>query len=79
MKPYRNEFKVYNTDDVIESDCNSIAFKNDGTANAVINGITITTGNSVSIDGNANEIDRTIYNLSFGTGTAQLTVIRKLY
>lgn len=80
MISYNVQFQTYNIFGQVESRCNSITFVNNGSATAVINGLNILSGQSFSISGNTNEIDKTVYNLSFtGGGTQEVIVIRKIY
>lgn len=80
MINFNIQFQTYNKFGQVESRCNSITFVNNGSATAVINGLNILSGQSFSIPGNTNEMDKTIYNLSFtGGGTQEVIVIRKIY
>jgi hypothetical protein len=59
----------------------AITFFNQGTASVVINGtVTLATGISLAVEGNTNEIDVSVYRITFtGGGTQQLVVVRKYY
>ena len=49
--------------------CNSILFVNSGTGNVFINDVfTLFPGASLSLDGNQNEIDTTVYKVAFAPG-----------
>jgi hypothetical protein len=77
---YYNEVKIFLLPGNIEANCNGITFINTGTNACTVNGITLQPNQSLVLDGNRNEIDRTSYYCNFtGAGVNQLTVIRKLY
>lgn len=80
IQDYYNEVKIFLLPGNIEANCNGITFINTGTNAATVNGITLQPNQSLVLDGNRNEIDRTSYYCNFtGLGVNQLTVIRKLY
>tara|TARA_R110000868_G_scaffold119499_3_gene317214 strand:+ start:1554 stop:1802 length:249 start_codon:yes stop_codon:yes gene_type:complete len=81
MINYKIDFLTFNRNQYVKSDCGDITFFNNGTDNVVINGsITLTTGQSLTISANYNEIDRTIYYITFPTSVApQITILRKIY
>ena len=63
----------------MESNCISIGFRNQGTANAIINDalVLVTGDKTFSINQDEGYIDRTLYNVKFeGAGTKSLLVIR---
>jgi Na+-transporting NADH:ubiquinone oxidoreductase subunit NqrF len=64
-RKYKIEFTQYNNQNIeVISNCNAITFINNGTLAIVINNILeIPAGGSVAIEGNANEIDTTTYNV----------------
>lgn len=78
---YYVTFAVIQLGGYIPSDCAEITFINSGTANVVINSaLTLVPGQSLSIQGNNFEIDRTSYQIAFAqTGISSLTYIRKFY
>jgi hypothetical protein len=79
---YYIEVKQYTTTANIPSDCSSITFINYGSNNVNLNGIILTQGQQLTIEGNVNEIDTTIYQAQFSTSISvnnSITVIRKLY
>lgn len=79
---YYIEVKQYSTTANIPSDCSSITFINYGSNNVDIGGVILTQGQQLTIEGNVNEIDTTIYQAQFSTSISvnnSITVIRKLY
>lgn len=80
MKEYKIDILSIVQDQAIRSDCGDITFINRGITNATINDSIILVNNqSISLSGNYNEIDRTIYNVKFTGGTGRLIVFRKVY
>jgi hypothetical protein len=63
------------------SKANAVTFINIGTINVTLNNtLVLTPGQSLSIEGNINEIDLTEYFINFGTATnGALLIIRKIY
>ena len=77
---YTTETKFYYQNATIPSNCNSITFLNLGTNPVNVDGIPLTTNQSIAFSGNVNEINQKNYDISFsGGGTNQLAVIRKIY
>jgi hypothetical protein len=79
---YYIEVKQYTTTANISSDCSSITFINYGSNDVDISGVSLTQGQQLTIEGNVNEIDTTIYQAQFSTSISvnnSITVIRKLY
>jgi hypothetical protein len=79
---YYIEVKQFSTTANIPSDCSSITFINYGSNNVDLNGVILTQGQQLTIEGNVNEIDTTIYQARFSTSISvnnSITVIRKLY
>jgi len=71
---------VYNTNQVLTSDCNAITFYNTGTSNVLIDNVVYTPGAQLPIPGNLGEITHRTFNMSFdNTGVNSLTVYRKIY
>jgi hypothetical protein len=65
MKPVQYEFQVLNQSATIKSDCNGVMFINQSTIDTVqVNGTPILPGQTLSLNGNENEIDETIYNIT---------------
>lgn len=78
MQNYKTEIVQYTADDTIQSNCNAIAFINNGTIPVTIDKFSLAPGASLSIDGNAQEKNTTVYRITFGgLATGLLTVIRK--
>lgn len=57
--------------------CNVITFVNKGTATANIGSFPLATGETISFEGGLDEIDTSVYLITFGAGTAALYAIRK--
>jgi len=82
MQEYKNDILTYTQNNYVKSDCADITFYNSGSDTVIINSaVVIFPNGSFTLNANAGEIDRTIYNFRFeGTNTnQQLTVIRKTY
>ena len=82
MQEYRNDILTYTSNNSVRSDCADITFYNSGLDTVIINSAVVIFANgSFTLNANAGEIDRTIYNFRFeGANTnQQLTVIRKTY
>ena len=81
MQQYKNDILTYTDNNSVRSDCADITFYNSGLSNVIINSaVVIFPNGSFTLNANAGEIDRTIYNFKFdGAGVNQLTVIRKIY
>lgn len=78
--PYTTEFLQVTEEKNIVAESNSITFLNMGTSAATVNGLTLQQNQSISIQGNINEKDKTAYYITFApTGAKQLFVIRKIY
>jgi len=79
-RKYRIEIQQYQQNYNVISQCNNITFINNGTINVQINQFTLVPNASLSIGGNENEIDSTIYNVSFqGATNGNLIVIKKIF
>lgn len=78
---YYNDISIYQIGQYIQSDCADITFYNTGSNNVSVNGVILLPNQTIQFSCNVNEIDVTKYLFFFivGTGTNQLTVIRKLY
>jgi hypothetical protein len=63
----------------IESNCNSIYFYNQGTTVCTIDQLVLTPGMAWAIEGNADEINKTFYNVQFVGNTGQLVITRKIF
>jgi hypothetical protein len=78
-RKYKIEVMSYNSNYNIVSNCNAITFYNNGTVDCKISTIPLPAGQSLSIEGNNDEIDTTTYLLDFGTSlTGNVFVIRKV-
>jgi len=79
---YYIEVNQYYININIASNCSAITFLNYGSNTVNINGVNLTQGQQLTIEGNVNEIDQTSYQIQF-TGSNpvnnSLTVIKKLY
>ena len=79
-RKYKIEISQYQQNYNIISNCNNITFINTGAISVKINQFTLVAGASLSIGGNANEIDTTIYTVSFsGATNGNLIIIRKIF
>jgi len=79
---YYIEVNQYTTNINLSSNCSAITFINYGSNTVNINGVDLTQGQQLTIEGNVNEIDQTTYQLQFTGASAvnnSLTVIKKLY
>jgi hypothetical protein len=80
MKKFYEYFQLYNIPQELRADCNELTVINLGTSAAIIEGLTITTGQQYVSPGNETEINETRYRLSFDNlGTNVVLVIRKIY
>lgn len=81
MQNYKIDVLNYSLNGSVRSDCSDITFFNAGTTNLILNNsVTLAAGQSLTINANAGEIDRTIYTYNFsGAGTQKLIVFRKVY
>jgi len=82
MISYHTQIEQYSQNTNIQSGFNSAVFINSGSCNLTVNGATIGVGQSLSIDGNAGEIDVTNqYNVIFIVSgvNPQITVVKKIY
>ena len=83
MQQFKIDFLTYSDDNSVRSDCADIAFFNNGATTIILNNtLRIAPGSSLSLEANAGEIDRTIYNFYFvtsGTLSKRLIVFRKIY
>jgi len=80
MKKYNVTFQVIQASGKVPSFCNSITFNNTSTIDTVlINGMPLAPLQSLSIEGNENELDVTDYNVVIGTDPNTLFVITKIF
>lgn len=77
---YVELFETITDEQPLKSDCNSLSIFNEGTATAQVNNRILLSQAEYIVNGNANEINRTTYNIQFITaGTKILKVTRKSY
>lgn len=82
MKNYITETEQFpntSTKKSVDTNCNDILFFNDTNATVFLEGFPIPTGQTLSISGNADEINVSKYQLSFGIAVGTVYVIRKKY
>lgn len=79
--PYDVNFTTYDRNGFITTNCNSITFINYGTATVYIdNSLTLSQGQSLSIEGNAGELINRQFLLTFQTGLVNnLVTVKKNY
>jgi hypothetical protein len=77
---YNFTFETLAESQKVESQCNAISFKNQGTATVNIHGVEIAEGETFTLSGQGFEVDTTTYTVNFGsTGSKNLVIIRKNY
>jgi len=77
---YITETKIFYSNNQTDSNCNSIIFINTGSVNVSVDNVTLQPSQSLTIDGNRDEMNVKTYNFQFTAGTGpQLTVIYKRY
>lgn len=81
---YVQNFEAYNQPAMINGQCNSMTYVNQGTSTAFINGVLrLDPGQSFTLDGNEGEWDNGNYQITFQTGVGAdynyLVVIRKVF
>ena len=80
MPKFTEDFKLINTPQEVQSNCNQLTVLNTGAATAVLNGVNIAPGDQYISPGNENELNITRYRLAFtGVGSNEVIVIRKIY
>lgn len=86
MQQYRTSFETLATVGHVQSNCNRIVIYNQSAAgsgiNLIINGLTIEAGNAYIDEGNNDEFNTTVYNLSISPNPSPGAVIvieRKIY
>lgn len=82
MINYKIDILSYVANNSVKSDCADITFYNTGSSPVTINnGIVLSQNQSLTINANENETDRTIYNFAFDDTISpkNLTVFRKVY
>jgi hypothetical protein len=79
-RKFRIELYQYQQNFSIGSNCNNITFINNGASTIQINSFNLVAGASLSIGGNENEIDTTVYQLNFnGNTNGNVAVIKKIF
>jgi hypothetical protein len=79
-RKFRIELYQYQQNTSIASNCNNITFINNGLTTIQINNFNLVAGASLSIGGNENEIDSTVYQLNFqGATNGNVAVIKKIF
>jgi hypothetical protein len=80
-RKYKWLTQVYTgADNQIKSDCNAIIFYNSGTSLVYVNSWPLQPGDRLILGGNENEIDTSLYTISFSPGgTNEFYVLRKYY
>ena len=77
---YITETKIFYANNQTDTNCNSVIFINTGSVNVTVDNVTLQPSQSLTIDGNRDEMNVKIYNFSFATGSKpQLTVVFKRY
>lgn len=79
---YKIDVLQYNASNQVFSNCADITFYNTGTNDATINnGLVLSPGQSIVFSANNDELDTTIYNISFQNNGKlnSLIVFRKIY
>jgi len=76
---YKIDIQQYANNQLIQSNCNAITFINNGSTPVLINNVPLAVNANLSIQGNADELDATEYNIKVGTSTtANVIVIKKM-
>jgi len=80
-RKYVIEVAIYNKNQQIKSNCNSVTFVNPvgSGVNFTVNDIPVIEGNELEISGLEGEEDTTLYIVNFGTTTGTCIVIKKVY
>lgn len=77
---YITETKIYSANNSTDSNCNSIIFINTGSVNVTVDNVVLQPSQSLTIDGNRDEVNVKIYYFNFASGTnPQLTIVFKRY
>lgn len=77
---YITETKIFYANNQTDTNCNSVIFINTGSVNVTVDNVTLQPSQSLTIDGNRDEMNVKVYNFSFATGSnPQLTVVFKRY
>ena len=79
-RKFKVDFEFLTKQTIIQSHYNAITFINGSTTATdiiYVNNIPLAIGQSLSIEGNANEIDTTVYNVGMGTSTTATCIVIK--
>ena len=77
---YITETKIFVANSQTDSNCNSIIFINSGSVNVTVDNVVLAPNQTLSIDGNKDEINVKVYEFNFAAGSnPQLTIIFKRY
>lgn len=79
-RKFKVDFEFLTKPTIIQSHYNAITFINGSTAATdiiYVNNVPLGIGQSLSIDGNSDEIDTTVYNISMGTSTTATCIVIK--
>ena len=77
---YITETKIFYANNQTDTNCNSVIFINTGSVNVSVDNVTLQPSQSLTIDGNRDEMLVKIYNFTFSAGSnPQLTIVFKRY
>jgi len=77
---YVTETKIFSANNQTDTNCNSVIFINTGSVNVTVDNVLLQPSQSLSIDGNRDEILIKVYNFNFAAGSnPQLTIVFKRY
>ena len=77
---YITETKIYSANNQTDTNCNSVIFINTGSVNVTVDNVVLQPSQSLTIDGNRDEMNVKVYNFNFAAGTnPQLTIVFKRY
>jgi hypothetical protein len=80
MRKFFEVIQLVNEPQAIKTDCGDFTIINNGTSNAILNGVTIVPGAQYVTRANEGELNVTQYTLGFdNTGTNSVIVVRKIY
>lgn len=79
-RKFKVDFEFLTKPTIVQSHYNAITFINASTISTdiiYVNNVPIGLGQSLSIEGNQNEIDTTVYTISMGTSTTATCIVIK--
>lgn len=77
---YITETKIFSANNSTDTNCNSVAFINTGSVNVTVDNVLLQPNQTLTIDGNRDEMNVKIYYFNFASGAGpQLTVVFKRY